>query len=134
MLPEPYALSRWGKSCLSIKNSPTYVVLNLGFKGDIRSAGASSQNKWFLSSFDYDEEYLWDFMNSVKESTYLFVSFPSLKDPEHNSGNELMETGECVLFVAWDKFEQWKDTTPSSRPEEYLALKQRIEDKIYKQL
>jgi len=133
MLPEPYALSRWGKSCLSIKNSPPYLVLNLGFKGDIRSVGAGTANKWFFT-IQSTNLTNWNLVDQEEDINCLYVSFPSLKDTEHNSGNELMETGECVTFINWDKFEQWKDTTPSSRPEEYLALKQRIEDKIYKQL
>ena len=106
MLPPIYAQSPWGKSVTKHKNSPAYLVMHLGFKGDIRNAGAKKANKWFFSEFTTNLE-PWDIFSTKpdKDINCLYVSFPSLKDPDHVKGPELMETGECVTFVEWDNFE-----------------------------
>ena len=56
----------------------------------------------------------------------VYVSFPSLKDPDHHE--EFKNTGECVTFVKWSTFEKWVKSVPGpKRPEEYKKLKKNIE-------
>lgn len=133
LLPNKYANSRWGNSILSIKSSPPYICLNLGFKGDIKKAGASSANQWLFNTWDNNITY-WDFTNPDEKPHILYVSFPSLKDPDHDSGEELKETGECITFIKWDTFQKWENTTLKKREEDYIHLKKEIEQRILKEL
>ena len=109
-----------------MQNSPPYLCLNLGFKGDIRKAGATASNLWcFQEGNDINKKY-WNFLDP-NEDPLLYVSFPSLKDPEHESGPELKETGECITFVDWKTFKKWENSvTGPNRPEEYKKLKEML--------
>lgn len=44
----------------------------------------------------------WDITGpDFKDPPILYVSFPSLKDPDHDPGPEMMHTGECITFIQW---------------------------------
>jgi all-trans-retinol 13,14-reductase len=50
LLPEPHRTSAWAQSLKRLSSAPAHVCLYLGFKGDIRQAGASGANQWFWRS------------------------------------------------------------------------------------
>ena len=56
----------------------------MGFKGDIKKAGARSYNLWIFRDLNQKEMY-WDFENEPQPSC-IYISFPSLKDPSHIPG------------------------------------------------
>ena len=59
----------------------------------------------------------------------MFVSFPSLKDPACTGG----PTAEVVAVVADSVFAPWIGAADGERPEEYVALKCWIEDRLLTQ-
>src|SRR5262249_13108372 len=54
LLPEAERHRGWAHSIASLKPSPAHVCLYLGFRGDIRAAGASPANKWFYETWSTD--------------------------------------------------------------------------------
>jgi all-trans-retinol 13,14-reductase len=53
----------------------------------------------------------------------LFNSFPSLKDPAHDPGPTLRNTGEAITFVPWEAFARWSGTRWQRRGPDYDAFK-----------
>jgi all-trans-retinol 13,14-reductase len=134
LLPPAYREEPWAKEVLSLAPAPAHVCLYLGFKGDIRAAGAGPANRWFYQTWDMEAE-AWriDAPDPLPDAPVLYSSFPSLKDPEHDPGPDQRHTGEVVTFVPWAAFERWQDERWKKRGESYEALKQRLHDALLEQ-
>jgi all-trans-retinol 13,14-reductase len=136
LLPTEVADTEWARTANRENPSSAHVCLYIGFKGDIRQAGASAANQWFYDVWEWDgESDSWDISDpdDLADAPCLYCSFPSLKDPEHDPGEELRHTGEVVTFVPWEVFEKWADTPWRKRGEDYDALKQKLQDKLLDQ-
>ncbi len=136
MLPEDVQGTEWARTALREQPASAHVCLYLGFKGDIREAGASAANQWFYDVWEWDSDSdAWDISDpdALPDAPCLYCSFPSLKDPEHDPGPEQRHTGEVVTFVPWETFEQWAGTPWRKRGPEYDALKQKLQDKLLDQ-
>lgn len=133
MVPDSYKDTEWARKINALEDSPSYLGLNIGFKGDISKEGASSCNKWLYAIQNNDQQ-LWDITNKDERPHLLYLSFPSLKDPEHDAGNEIKHTAECVTFVDWDAFKKWEDSEFGKRDIDYQDLKQDITDRMLAEL
>jgi len=133
LLPAPFKNAEWANNLRNIGDSPSYLCLNLAFKGDIVQAGAKSCNSWLYTIRNNDQQ-LWDITDKNSKPHLLYVSFPSLKDPEHDAGAELKHTGECVTFIDWETMHKWADSEFGKRASDYEELKQRITDRLIKEL
>lgn len=129
LVPDWLRRSEWGAAIEQLGDSPPYICLNMGFEGDIKSAGAASSNLWLFETWAHDEK-LWDVTDPESQAPILYCSFPSLKDPEHDPGPKQRHTGECITFVDWKLFERWETSDLKRRPEEYETLKQDIERRL----
>jgi all-trans-retinol 13,14-reductase len=131
LLPDPERSAAWTREIVALPPGPAHVCLYVGFKGDISSAGASATNQWFYESWDM-ERAGWDFDESgpVGESSVLYCSYPSLKDPSYDPGPELRHTAEVVTFVPWRAFEPWRATRWLRRGDAYEAFKARLADRL----
>ena len=132
LLPERFHQQEWAKSIMALKPAPAHVCLYLGFKGDIRKTGASGANKWFYNTWDAEVDY-WDISDPDSPAPVLYCSFPSLKDPDHDPGPEVLHTGEVVTFVPFSAFQKWRDTAWKKRGEEYEAFKKQLHDSLLRQ-
>ncbi len=129
LVPKKYKQTAWGKTINSIGDTPPYICLNMGFKGDIRKAGATSANEWLYGTWD-NNKYYWDINDKDEVPHILYISFPSLKDPEHDAGKDEKHTGECVTFISWDTVRKWQDSMESNRPEDYEDFKRNLEHRM----
>lgn len=134
LLPDG-AMGDWVEQVRSLVPAPAHVCLYLGFKGDIRKAGAGPANKWFYDVWDTDAG-LWDIPidGPLPRCPVLYTSFPSLKDPNHQSGENVHHTGEVVTFVPYERFESWREQPWRNRDDAYQALKKRITEQLLSQL
>ena len=125
----------WVQEVAKMPPAPAHVCLYIGFKGDIRSAGASGANQWFYEVWD-SEAQDWDVSNpdALGDAPCLYCSFPSLKDPEHDAGPEQIHTGEIVTFVPWAAFEKWRTQRWRNRDVDYETFKKQISEKLLEQL
>lgn len=129
LIPKKDRFKTWKNSINHLGNSPSYICLNLGFEGDIASAGASATNKWFNSSWDMNVKE-WDVSDPKSEPPILYVSFPSFKDPYHEPGEKNKQTGECITFVPWNVFEKWKNSSYRKRDASYIEFKKEMEERL----
>jgi all-trans-retinol 13,14-reductase len=132
LLPEAERHREWAGSIARLNPSPCHVCLYVGFKGDITQAGASAANKWFYESWDSEAD-TWHVDDSKAIAPVLYCSFPSLKDPRHDPGGEMLHTGEVVTFVPYSVFAPWKDGRWKRRGEDYEAFKQSLSDRLLEQ-
>ena len=111
LLPANVRSAQWVEEIKTLAPASAHVCLYIGFKGDIRKAGASPANKWFYNTWDNEED-VWRVNPEAdieEDAAILYCSFPSLKDPEHDPGEEERHTGEVVTFVPWEAFAPWRE-------------------------
>lgn len=131
LLPADVAQADWARPIRQLSPAPAHVCLYLGFKGDIRAAGAGPANQWFYETWDLAAE-TWDVRpdQPIGDAPILYCSFPSLKDPEHDPGPDQLHTGEIVTFVPYETFEPWRDGRWRRRGQDYDDFKRRIADAL----
>ncbi len=128
LLPAQVRGTSWAQEILTFKPSGCHLCLYLGFEGDIRTAGATTANHWIYETWDTNSA-IW-INPAATDAPAQFVSFPSLKDPNHEAGEKQKHTGEVVTWVNWDVFSKWEKSRLGDRPEDYRELKQLIEGKM----
>jgi len=137
MLPESCREAAWTRELEGLRPGPAHLCLYLGFKGDIRAAGAGSANRWFYRTWDAEEETWrvdgWQGGSPLPEAPVLYCSFPSLKDPEHDPGPEQRHTGEVVTFAPWDAFSRWRESGWRKRGEDYDRFKADLQARMLAQ-
>jgi all-trans-retinol 13,14-reductase len=118
LLPDDERRQEWAESIQALPQSCAHVCLYLGFRGDIRAAGATPTNRWLLSNLRED---LW---NGRDAHPSIYVSFPSLKDgADHSDG---FHTAEVLALTSWEVFERFQDTHWRKRGPDYEQLKAAI--------
>lgn len=133
LLPEEHRRTKWAQSFSELRPASAHVCLYLGFKGDIRRAGAGAANQWFYEVWDSEDD-AWRVTpeGPLPPAPVLYCSFPSLKDPRHT--DDAHHTGEVVTFVPWEVFAPWRDKKWRRRGDDYEAFKKRMTDRLLAQL
>lgn len=116
----------WHDTVNALRPGLSYLALYLGFDGDIAAAGATAANVWIYESDDIGR--VWQ-TPADEDAPGLFVSFPSLKDP----ANQGKHTAEVLALCDAQAFGSWLQLAVGERPEEYLALKAWIEQRMLAQ-
>ena len=116
----------WHDTVQALRPGLSYLALYLGFDGDIATAGATAANVWIYESDDIGR--VWR-APADEDAPGLFVSFPSLKDP----ANKGKHTAEVVALCDAQAFGRWLHLPAGERPEEYLALKAWVEERLLAQ-
>ncbi|MCA9638718.1 MAG: NAD(P)/FAD-dependent oxidoreductase, partial [Myxococcales bacterium] len=136
LIPPEARSAEWVRSIAGLRPAAAHVCLYLGFRGDIRRAGAGAANRWFYNTWDTEAD-AWRIgkgpEDRIDEAPILYCSFPSLKDPRHDPGPEERHTGEVVTFVPWERFEPWLGTRWHRRGEDYDAYKARLQESLLEQ-
>lgn len=122
----PDVASEWQQQVRQMRPGLSYLSLYLGLEGDIAAAGASSANIWVYESSDIGQ--VW--RSPINEDAPgLFVSFPSLKDPEYHG----LPTAEVIAAVDSALFTPWMQDSEAPRPQAYQSLKAAIEARLLAQ-
>jgi all-trans-retinol 13,14-reductase len=118
--------TEWQAELRSFRPGLAYLSLYLGFEGDIQAAGASAANVWIYESLDIGS--VWR-QPADEDAPGLFVSFPSLKDPRSSD----KPTAEVLALCDAAPFEAWLGRPAGERPEDYLAFKAWVEQRLLAQ-
>ncbi len=127
--------ARWGAAVEELEPAAAHACLYLGFKGDIRAAGASGANEWFYDTWDQTQA-AWDVhpdRDTIPKAPILYCSFPSLKDPLHDPGPDLQHTGEVVTFVPYASFSRWDGSRWKKRADDYDRFKETLQQSMLDQ-
>ena len=117
-----------------IADQDNLLPIYLGFKGDVAANGAQRYCQWFYESWDIEQS-RWDVSpdNAPGRVGVLFCSFPSVKDPRHDPGEDSRHTGEIITFVPWDAFSRWTNTKWKKRGADYEAFKETLTEQLLEQ-
>ena len=113
---------------ISFKPAICHFEVYLGFEGDIARHGATRSNHWFHENWDTDDG-IWAVADG-SPIPMLFVSFPSLKDPEHDPGPSNKHTGQAMVWADWSSVAEFADREPGELAAEWTAFKQSVEAKL----
>ncbi len=130
LLPADCGHQEWVDEIRSLSSSIAHFSLFLGFEGDVEDAGATRSNHWIYPTCEVDV--LWtDAPDGPPPAS--FVSFASLKDPEHDPGPSRKHAGEMVVWSDWSTVEKWADMDPGGRGDDYRSFKTRAEETMFAQ-
>jgi all-trans-retinol 13,14-reductase len=116
----------WQDTVRALHPGLSYVSLYLGLEGDISAAGATSANVWIYESEDIGRVWL---SPADDDAPGLFVSFPSMKDPTTIG----KPTAEVIALCDTQAFAPWLHLPDKQRPDDYRALKARVEERLLAQ-
>ncbi|APR76737.1 Carotenoid cis-trans isomerase [Minicystis rosea] len=133
LLPEACRSEPWIDQITRLEPNQAHVCLYLGYRGDIRRAGASAAN---LGIYDtWDVEARWDVeAGRVGRCPFLWCGFGSLKNPLHTSSDEALHTGEVMAFLRWDAVARWSGTRHRRRGADYDRFKEELKSVLLSQL
>lgn len=128
LLPETLRKDAWAKEVATFKPSVCHFEVYFGFEGDIARHGATRSNHWFYESWNTNDV-IWSGAADDPLKT-MFVSFPSLKNPAHDPGPHQRHTGDLMVLADWSAVAEFADNGAADRPEEWSALKERVEAQL----
>ena len=128
LLPETIRQQEWAREIASFKPSICHYDLFLGFEGDIARHGATRANHWFYESWDTNDG-IWSDVHG-SPVPMMFVSFPSLKNPDHDPGASNRHTGEALVWADWSSVASFADRRPEERGADWAAFKKTVEAKM----
>lgn len=128
LLPEDIRQQEWAREIGTFKPSMCHFEIFLGFEGDIARYGATPANHWFYESWNTNDV-IWSPAGD-EPIPWMFISFPSLKDPMHDPGKSNRHTGEAFVWADWSDVAEFAAGGAEARADEWRSLKQHVEAKL----
>lgn len=119
-----------GMGCLS---------LFVGLKGSAEELKIKGQNVWAYTDADVNTE-VRNYYNKTADNfldediPFLFIGFPSAKDPAHSKRYPNKSTCTVVSLAQWEWFSEWKDERVKHRGGIYDEKKEILKEKIWGQV
>ncbi len=119
----------------TVKRSVSHACLYIGLKGSPEELKLPKTNYWiYPDKIDHDTA----INNYVKdlESDFpvVYISFPSAKDPDWSNRYPGKSTIDIITLLPYAPFDKWKDSSWMKRDEAYNALKEKIAQRLLKEL
>ena len=125
LLPGNIRDQDWAREIATFKPSICHFDLFLGFEGDIAQYGATRANHWFYKSWDTNDA-IWKAADN-EPIQMMFVSFGTLKNPDHDPGPAKKHTGDMLVWADWSSVEKFANGGADKHPEEWAAFKRHVE-------
>jgi all-trans-retinol 13,14-reductase len=121
-----------------IAASTAHVSLYVGLSKSASELGLQGTNQWIYPSFDHDANVERFAQDLDADFPFVYLSFPSAKDPDFARRHPGKSTMEAIVMVPYAAFSLWADTRWKRRGEQYDSIKQRLEirlrEKIVRQI
>jgi all-trans-retinol 13,14-reductase len=134
LLPtEARAKLRFRKQLEDLPASAAHLCLYVGLK---QNAGESfgESNLWVHRSPDHDGNATRFFADPGQPFPFVFISFPSAKDPTFARRYPMRSTIEVVAPAPYASFERWEQTKWKHRGPEYEELKEQLKARLLTEL
>ena len=132
------ALPKIRQSLTNVRKTEGHLCLYIGLNGSAKELGLRTTNYWIYPSYAHDKTVENFVTDQTKQFPVLYLSFPSVKDPNWQKDHPHQSTMEAITLAHYDWFEAWKDHPWKSRGNEYEEIKekyaQRMLEMIYKTL
>jgi all-trans-retinol 13,14-reductase len=127
LLPLDIREQEWAVEIAAMKPSICHFEMFLGFEGDIEKLGATRSNHWFFESWDTNDG-LWT--NTEDPIQMMFVSFPSLKDANHDPGPSHRHTGQFMVMADWSTVADFVTDDGIEDPDKWAAFKADVQTRM----
>ncbi len=136
LIPESTGLKmRLKKHLKRVNPSVSHACLYMGFKSSPEALQLPKTNFWiYPDDEDHDtcvERYL---KNENAPFPVVYVSFPAAKDPDWPNRYPNRSTIDIITLVSYETVSKWQDTRWMKRGEEYEAWKEKISQRLMKEL
>jgi all-trans-retinol 13,14-reductase len=128
LLPEDIRQQEWAREIGTFKPSLCHFEIFIGFEGDILRHGATRANHWFYESWSTNDA-IWSAAPD-EPIPWMFVSFPSLKDPVHDPGPSQRHTGEAFVWTDWSTVSEFAGGGAERNPDAWNAFRQHVEARL----
>jgi all-trans-retinol 13,14-reductase len=110
--------------------SLAHLCLYVGVSTARLARPLNAANLWLHPSLDFDRN--WSTFAADLDAPFplLFVSFPSAKDPTFERRYPGHQTIEVVVPAPYDLFMKWRGSQWKGRGPEYVALKERLQERM----
>lgn len=113
-----------------VELSSSHLCVYAGFKGSAESLGMPKTNFWIYPGFDHDKNVQVFNDNLGEQMPLVYISFPSAKDPSWNERYPDKSTVEIVAPCKPEWFEKWRNSTWNKRGDDYLNLKESLQERL----
>lgn len=110
--------------------SSAHLCLHVGMK----QARPEGTNFWLLPSYNHDASVAQFTADPSAPFPFLFLSFPSAKDPDFERRHPGHATAEVVAPVPYEWFASWEHTRWQQRPADYESLKHQFAKRMQREL
>jgi len=110
----------------TLQPSTAHLSLYIGLSQSDAALGLRGTNLWVHPGFDHDANLARSVADLDAPFPFVYMSFPSAKDPDFQRRHPGHSTVEAITMVPYSAFANWADTRWRRRPEDYEALKQRL--------
>lgn len=128
LLPKDICQQEWAQEIGTFEPSMCHFEIFLGFEGDIARHGATRANHWFYEDWNTNDV-VWSPAGD-DPIPWMFISFPSLKDPMHDAGPSNRHTGEAFVWADWADVAAFAANGAEARVDEWRSLKQLVQAKL----
>ena len=131
LLPDDVACkSTYKKHLDAVSPSLAHLGLYLGIDGSARELNLPRHNLWLHPSENYDERFQAFLAQPNIDFPFVYISFPSAKDPAWTAKHPSQSTIEMVVPAPFKWFSSWQGSRWQKRGADYLAYKQQATDKL----
>jgi all-trans-retinol 13,14-reductase len=117
-----------------LEPSSAHLNLYLGLSKSDAALGLTGTNLWIHPSFDHDAN-LERFIRKLEASLpFVYISFPSAKDPDFQRRHPGKSTVEAITMVPYAPFARWEQARWKRRGDDYEALKQTLSSRLCAEL
>jgi all-trans-retinol 13,14-reductase len=136
LLPKETVIKhKLNKQLQQINRSVAHACLYIGLEGSPEELQLPKTNYWiYPDDLDHDaciDRYIKDIN---QEFPLVYISFPSSKDPDWSNRYPGKSTIDIITLMPYETFEPWKEGSWKKRGEDYEALKEKIAQRLLKEL
>ncbi|ROS01731.1 all-trans-retinol 13,14-reductase [Sinobacterium caligoides] len=118
------------KEAEKLQRSSASLCIYAGFKGTAEELGLNSTNLWIYPDGDHEGNMKRFLDDPDAAAPLIYVSFPSIKDPDWDNRFPGKSTVEIVTLSNIDWFKAWDGTTWQQRGEDYEQYKQQQGERL----
>ncbi len=135
LLPKPdAALDRARGELRMVEPSSAYLSLYVGLRHTAKELGLEGTNLWIHPTSDHDRNLERFSADPSAPFPFLYISFPSAKDPDFERRHPERATLEVVTMASYDRFARWQRTQWHKRGDDYCALKRDLTERLQAEL
>ncbi len=113
-----------------IEASSAHLSLYTGLSKSAADLGLTGTNLWIYPSFEHDANTERFARDLDAPFPFVYISFPSAKDPEFARRHPGKSTIEAIALASYESFAAWGATRWKRRGGGYDALKQRLAERL----